>query len=65
MFTFACIGMRANILAKRSIISEALDMVKKSIVVYDLEGNELLKKLAQSLLMDLLEQESQDEKEIN
>nr|WP_302674426.1 hypothetical protein [Streptococcus suis] len=57
--------MRANILAKRSIISEAIDMVKKSIVVYDLEGDELLKNLAQSLLIDLLEQESQDEKDIN
>nr|WP_302669676.1 hypothetical protein [Streptococcus suis] len=56
--------MRANILAKRSIISEALDMVKKSIVVYDLEGDELLKNLAQSFYIDLLEQESQDEKEI-
>ncbi|MBL1126250.1 helix-turn-helix transcriptional regulator [Streptococcus suis] len=57
--------MRANILAKRSIISEAIDMVKKSIVVYDLEGDELLKNLAQSFFIDLLEQESQDEKEIN
>ncbi|HEM2542544.1 TPA: helix-turn-helix transcriptional regulator [Streptococcus suis] len=57
--------MRANILAKRSIISEAIDMVKKSIVVYDLEGDELLKNLAQSFFIDLLEQESRDEKEIN
>ncbi|HEM2652269.1 TPA: helix-turn-helix transcriptional regulator [Streptococcus suis] len=57
--------MRANILAKRSIISEAIDMVKKSIVVYDLEGDELLKNLAQSFFIDLLEQESKDEKEIN
>ncbi|MBO4109488.1 helix-turn-helix transcriptional regulator [Streptococcus suis] len=57
--------MRANILAKRSIISEAIDMVKKSIVVYGLEGDELLKNLAQSFFIDLLEQESQDEKEIN
>lgn len=57
--------MRANILAKRSIISEAIDMVKKSIVIYDIEGDELLKNLAQSFFIDLLEQESQDEKEIN
>ncbi|BDD39481.1 helix-turn-helix domain-containing protein [Streptococcus ruminantium] len=57
--------MRANILAKRSIISEAIDMVKKAIVVYDLEGDELLKNLAQSFFIDLMEKEPKDEEEIN
>ncbi|WP_156008975.1 hypothetical protein [Streptococcus ruminantium] len=57
--------MRANILAKRSITSEAIDMVKKAIVVYDLEGDELLKNLAQSFFIDLMEKEPKDEEEIN
>lgn len=52
--------MRANILNKKGLISTAIENIERAIILYDIDNDEYLKNLSQSLLIELRNEDNNE-----